>query len=99
MLLRGWSVPAEHTLYGCCRDAMAFGDLPQALSLAAVTPDGLLVQGQRISSDVPAFEARPSHAAANPLDDQAALELGDGADDHHDGAAQRAARVDLFAEA
>jgi hypothetical protein len=34
-----------------------------------------------------------------PLDDQIAFKLGDGADDDHDRAAQRAACVDLFAEA
>ena len=36
--------------------------------------------------------------ASNPLDDKAAFEFGDGADDDDDGAAQRAAGVDLFAE-
>ncbi len=52
-----------------------------------------------MASDVPAFETSAPHAGAHPLDDQVAFELGDGADDDDDGAAQRAAGVDLFAEA
>ncbi len=48
---------------------------------------------------MPAFQARPSHAAADALDDQGSFELCDGTDDDDDGAAQRAARVDLLAEA
>ena len=50
-------------------------------------------------SDVPAFEPGAPHAGADPLDDQVAFKLGDGADDDDDGAAQRAARVDLLTEA
>ena len=46
-----------------------------------------------------AFEPGAPHAGADPLDDQVAFEFGDGADDDHDGAAQRAAGVDLLAEA
>jgi hypothetical protein len=34
----------QHTLYGSRRDSMAFGDLPEASSLAAFTPDGFMVQ-------------------------------------------------------
>jgi hypothetical protein len=48
---------------------------------------------------VPAFETSTPHAGADSFDDQVAFELGDGSDDHDDGAAQRAARVDIFAEA
>ncbi len=46
----------------------------------------------------PSSLARP-HAGAHPLDDQAALQLSDGADDDHDRPTQRAGGVDLFAEA
>jgi len=45
------------------------------------------------------FEPCAPHAGAHPFDDQVAFEFGDGADDHHNGAAQRAARVDLLTEA
>jgi hypothetical protein len=48
---------------------------------------------------VPAFELGPPHACPHPLDDQAALQLGDSADDDDYRPAQRAAGVDLLAEA
>jgi hypothetical protein len=34
----------QHTLHGSRGDSMAFGDLPQALPLAAFTVDGFMVQ-------------------------------------------------------
>ena len=49
-------------------------------------------------ADVPAFEASAPHAGAHPFDDEVALKLCDGADDDHDGSAQRSAGVDLLAE-
>ena len=58
-----------------------------------------MVKLKRFSPDVTAFEPGPPHAGADPLDNQVALELGDGSDDDHHGSAQRPARVDLFAEA
>src|SRR5664280_2820987 len=90
---------SQYTLNGSCRDAVALGDLPQALSLAAVSLDGGMVQLQWIAADVPAFEAGAPHAGADPLDDQIAFQFGHRADDHHDSPAQRAAGVDLLAEA
>jgi hypothetical protein len=51
-----------------------------------------------IAADVLAFETGAPHAGAHPFDDEVALQLSDGADDNHDGPAQRAAGVDLFAE-
>jgi len=78
---------------------MALRYLAKTLPVAAIAMDGFTIHGQRISSDVPALELGAPHAGAHPLDDQVAFEFGDRADDHHDGAAQRAARVDLLAEA
>src|ERR1035441_4986683 len=49
-------------------------------------------------ADVPAFEASAPHAGAHPFDDEVALKLSDGADDDHDGSAQRTAGVDLLPE-
>src|SRR5580704_3850715 len=46
-----------------------------------------------------AFELGPPHAGANSLDDQVALEFGDGPDDDHNGPAQGTSSVDLFTEA
>jgi hypothetical protein len=61
--------------------------------------DGEVIQDQRISTDMLAFEPCAPHAGAHPLDDQAAFQLGDGTDDDHDGPAQRAASIDIFPEA
>ncbi len=38
---------------------------------------------------VPPFDAGSAHAGADPLDNEVALELRDGADDDHQGAAER----------
>jgi hypothetical protein len=78
---------------------MRFRQLPQALPVLPAVEDRGSIQDQRFAADVPAFELGPPHAGAHTFDDQAAFELGDGADDHHDGSSQRSAGVDLFAEA
>ena len=77
---------------------MTASDLTQALSQAAISTDGFTVENKRHASDVPALEPGAPHTGADPLDDQVAFKLGYCSDDD-DGAAQRAARVDLFAEA
>src|ERR1035437_367594 len=99
MLLGGLGVLVEHTLHGGRRDAMTFGDLAQTLALAAVLLDSGTVQYQRLTADVLTFEPGAPHAGAHPFDDQTAFKLSDGADDHDDGTAQRAAGVDVFPEA
>jgi hypothetical protein len=48
---------------------------------------------------VAALELCPPHAGADPLDNQVSFQLRDRPDDHHDGAAQGPAGVDLLAEA
>ena len=78
---------------------MSLGDLAEALASSPITKHRSPIYIQWPAADVPAFEPGPAHAGPDPFDDQVALELGDGADDDHDGAAQRAARVDLLAEA
>ena len=77
---------------------MAFGDLSKALAAQTVLLDGSAVQGQRSTADVLTFEPCAPHAGAHPFNDQAALEFGDGADDHDESAAQRATGVDIFPE-
>ena len=94
----GWLL-AKDTLHGGGRDAVAFGDLADTLATLTVLLDGEAVQHQRSSADAGSFEARPPHAGTDSLDDQAAFQFRDGADDHDDGPAQRAAGVDLLAEA
>ncbi len=88
----------EHAVDRGSGDAVALRQLAQ--TLAGCDRGGCpAVEVERLASDVPAFELGAAHAGAHPLDDQVALQFGDRADDHHDGAAQRAARVDLLAEA
>ena len=78
---------------------MSFGDFSDALALAAVALDSSTIQYQWIAADVLALEPGAPHAGAHPLDDQVAFQFGDGADDDHDGAAQRATGIDIFPEA
>jgi len=75
---------------------VSLGDLPQALALAAVALDWAMVQFEPIAADVAAFEACAPHAGAHPLDDQVAFEFGNGADDNHDGTAQRSRMTRIF---
>ena len=60
---------------------MALGDLPDALTTAAVEIDGCLVQLQRPAADALSFEPGAPHAGAHSLDDQVAFEFCDRADD------------------
>lgn len=73
--------------------------LAQALTVLPVAVDGGPIQDQSLPSDMPALELGPPHAGAHPLDDQAAFEFGDGADDDDKNAAQRSACIDVFPEA
>jgi hypothetical protein len=75
------------------------GDLADALAIQPVLLDSGVVQFQRLAADVLTFQASAPHAATHPLNDQAAFEFSDSADDGYDGAAQRAASVDVFPEA
>jgi len=61
----------KHALYGIRRDAVPFGYLAEALTLIPVTLDGRIVERQRISADLLAFQAGSPHAGAHSLDDQA----------------------------
>ena len=99
MLLGGLGVLAEHALHSGRRDAMALAISRRLWPRLAVLLDSGTVQYQRLAADVLTFETSAPHAGAHPFDDQAAFEFGDGADDDDDGAAQRAAGVDVFPEA
>src|ERR1017187_3676632 len=78
---------------------MAPGDLSKTLATLTILLDGGAVQHQGSSADALAVEAGAPHAGADSLDDERPFQLRDCADDDHDGAAQRPAGVDLFAEA
>jgi hypothetical protein len=70
---------------------MGLRQLPQALTLLPFSQDGDSIEDQGLPSDVSTFELGPPHAGAHPLDDQAAFEFGDCADDYDDRPAQRPA--------
>jgi len=80
------------------RGTVSAGDLAQALAMLAFAEDGGADEIKGAASDMLAFEAGAPHAGADPLDDQIPLKLCNRADDDHDGAAQRAAGVDVFPE-
>jgi hypothetical protein len=81
------------------RDPVGPGDLAQTEPALSIVADRSLVQFQRLAPDVAALELGAPHPGAHPLDDQRALQLGDGADDHDHGSAQGAAGVEVLAEA
>ena len=74
---------AEHPMDSRSADQVCLRQLSQAVPLLAVAEDGGSIQDQGLPPDMPAFELGPPHAGAHPLDDQAALQLSDGADDDH----------------
>ena len=49
---------------------MGLGDLTKALATLTVSIDSFAIEFERPAPDVPAFQARPSHTAADALDDQ-----------------------------
>ena len=77
---------------------MVPGDRAEALPLCTFQTDRFPVKADRSAADGTAFEPGSPHAGLDPLDDERALELRDGADDDDDGPAQRATCVDLLAE-
>jgi len=89
----------KNPMDGGPRDAVSPGDLAETLPAPAFSKDGITIESKRWTSDMLAIEPGAPHAGAHPLDDQAAFKFRDRTDDHDDGAAQRPAGVDLFAEA
>ncbi len=78
---------------------MPFGDLSQALAALAVLLDRKVVQDQRSTADLLAFQPCAPHAGADPLDYEAAFKLCNRANDDNDGPAQRALGEAAGAEA
>src|SRR5947207_2221269 len=69
------------------------------MTFVAIVEDQFTVDVERTATETAAFEAGAAHAGPNPLDDQAALQFRNGGDDDRDGAPQRAAGVEVLAEA
>src|SRR4051794_26905680 len=74
------------------------GEFGQRHAMGAFALNGLAVDVQRLTPDVPALELGPAHAAPYALDDQVALQFGDGTDDDDDGPPERATGVDVLPE-
>jgi hypothetical protein len=58
---------------------MAFGDLSDALALAAVLLDSGTVQYQLLAADALTVQASAPHTGAHPFDNEAAFKFGDSA--------------------
>lgn len=80
-------------------DTVRLGNLAEALPMLTIAKYGFAVEIERPAADVAAFEACAPHSRANAFDDQVAFQLGDGADDHDDGSAQRSSGIDALPEA
>jgi len=75
-----------------------FGEFGQAESPGSVLQYGMAIDREGSTTDPSSFELGSPHAGTYPLNNKVALQFGDGADDDDQGAAQRAAAVDVLAE-
>ncbi len=89
----------DNSVYGGTGDAISASHLSEALAAAPFANDSLAIDIKSGATDVLALKAGSPHAGSDSFDDQAPFELGDGADDHDDGPAQRSAGVDILPEA
>ena len=89
----------KHAMDGGARDVVTLRQLAETLALSSIPQDADAIEVEWLATNVAAFELGAAHAGAHPLDDEIALQLGDGTDDHDDRPTQRAAGIDLFAEA
>jgi hypothetical protein len=78
---------------------MDLGQLTQAEAMGSIPEQGLMIEVESWPPDMLAFELGSPHAGPDALYYKVAFELGNGADDDDDGAAQRTAGVDVFPEA
>src|SRR5579863_6176085 len=90
---------AQHLADQGAADQVGAGDLSEAQSSLAIAYDGGAVDEAGTASDRAAFELCAAHAGLDPLDDEIAFEFGHRRDDNHHGAAERAAGVQVLAEA
>src|SRR5271165_2632320 len=88
----------DNSVYGGPGDAVGAGDLTQTRSTPAISEDGFAVESERRAADRPPLQAGAPHAGTDPFDDQVVLQFGNHTDDGHDGAARRAAGVDVLPE-
>lgn len=78
---------------------MSFCQFVQAHAAGTVSQDRFAIDLKRCTADPPAFQSGAPHTGTDTLDDQVALELGDGTDDDHDRSAEWTAGVNVLSEA
>jgi hypothetical protein len=78
---------------------MRLGDLTQALAPSALLENSNPIDIEWPPADMPAFQPGAAHACPHLLDDEIPFEFCDGADDDHDGSPERAAGIEVLAEA
>ena len=76
---------------------MLFRNEGEAETGSAVTDDRATIDIERGSTDAAAIQLGSAHACTDPFDDQRPFQLCHRRDDDHDGATERAVRVDRFA--
>ena len=89
----------KHAVDGSAGDKVALRQLAETVAPLTVPQDSVAIKNKWFTSDVAAFELGPPHASPYSLDDEVALQFGDGSDDDHNSSAQGTTSVDLFAEA
>src|SRR3954465_842343 len=98
-LWTGVGAVLEDAADGGFRDAVDGGDLLERVAeLVAVVADLLGVNGERRPPDLAAIELGAAHAALDSFHDQAALELGDSADDDQQSPAHGSSGIDVLAQ-
>jgi len=78
---------------------MCFGDLAQALASSALLENSNTIDIEWPPADMPSLEPGAAHSCPHPFDDEIPFELCDGPDDDHDGPPERAAGIEVLAEA
>src|ERR1019366_5369466 len=80
-------------------DPVGLRDVGQTVAAGAVSEDSNPIDLEWTPSDMPALQPGAAHPCPHPFDDEVTLEFGDRSDDDDDGPPQRAAGVEVLAEA
>jgi hypothetical protein len=78
---------------------MRFGDLTQTLTPSALLENSNAIDIEWPPADMSSFQPGAAHSCPYPFNDEIPFEFCDGADDDHDGPPERAAGIEVLAEA
>jgi hypothetical protein len=78
---------------------MRLGDLTQTLAPSALLKNSNAIDIEWPPADMPSLEPCSAHSCPHPFDDEIPFEFCDGADDDHDSPPERAAGIEVLAEA